>query len=523
VAIFGLRGLTNGGARWVVAPMLAVLTVAVLGGFSSAANAATPAVSVTGVGTTSPVLRQAGSGWQTTVLVTDTGADTGCVQGTAVQYWLATRPYGVIMQQGVPGRPGTVAGTAPDANACEVTITFSNVAHVPTTAALIVDQSGASTAVTLTVSRDVTLGSYLLFPASAGGILVVIYLLSLLFLVTYDWQGNRYHLFRRAWWKQPIAGSGAWSSGDSWATNITTGLVVVTTFLAATTASSALFPGVALDRFAMVNIVAGVFVVAAPVVFGILYAFFTGRYPGPSADSSVRVPPEKRVILRVPSGAAVTTMKTASSGLTGEAATENDAGPYQIPPGSVISIMTPTPTAGVKTIAFSGTSDIGVLPGATVGAGAEPPGKWAPADLPVLPALPVSTRGGLKITVTGTADVYLPEKSVITGPRRKDGRPVSADGRWLLLPQGSTLIIGSLGVMIAANIFTLFGIGAELGIAFVLTDFSEATGGWSNFIYAGLAALTSLVFWYAVSATRAMARPQPGSSLSAEAGTSFTL
>jgi hypothetical protein len=107
---------------------------------------------------------------------------------------------------------------------------------------------------------------------------------------TYDWQGSRYHLFRRAWWKQPISGSGAWSSGDSWATNITTGLVVVTTCLAATTASSTLFPGVALDRFAMVNIVAGVFVVAAPVVFGILYAFFTGRYPGPSADSSVRVP-----------------------------------------------------------------------------------------------------------------------------------------------------------------------------------------------------------------------------------------
>jgi len=511
MAIFGLRGLTNGGARWVVAQMLAVLavlTVAVLG-FSSAANAATPAVSVTGVGTTSPVLRQAGSRWRTTVLVTDSGANTGCVPGTAVQYWLATRPYGVIMQQGVPGKPGTVAGTDPDANACEVTITFSNVAHVPTTAALIVDQSGASTDVTLTVSRDVTLGSYLLFPACAGGILVVIYLLSLLSLVTYDWQGRGHCLFSRAWWKQPIAGSGAWSSGDSWATNITTGLVVVTTFLAATTASSALFPGVALDRFAMVNIVAGVFVVAAPVVFGILYAFFTGRYPGPSADSSVRLPPGKRVILRVPSGATVTA---------------KDAGPYQIPPGSVISIMppTPTPAAGLKTIAFSGTSDVGVLPNAIVTTGAEPPGEWAPADLPVL-LVSVDSQDGLKITVTGTADVYLPEESVITGPRRNDGRPVSASGRWLLLPQGSTLIIGRLGVMIAANIFTLFGIGAELGIAFVLTGLSEATGVWTNFIYAGLAALTFLVFWYAVSATRAMASPQPGSSLSAEAGTSFTL
>lgn len=146
--------------------------MAVLCGLSTAANAATPAVSVTGAGATSPVLRQTGAAWQTTVLVTDSGADTGCVQGTAVQYWLATRPYGVIMQPGVPGKPGTVG----------------------------------------------------VHGRHADG--------------TYDWQGSRYHLFRRAWWKQPISGSGAWSSGDSWATNITTGLVVVTTCLAATTASS---------------------------------------------------------------------------------------------------------------------------------------------------------------------------------------------------------------------------------------------------------------------------------------------
>ena len=526
-----LRGLAAGVLRWAVVPLLAAIF---LGGASTRAAAATPSVSVTGVGTASPVLRQVGPATSaTTVLVTD--ADSSCVQATTAQYWLATRPYGVLSGAGVPGPTGTVAGTGPDGSACEVTVTFSKLAQVPTSAALVIDQSGASASVSLTVSRDVTLASYLGEPAIAGGIAVGLYVLLLLFVTIYDWQGGKHYLVDKAWWRHPVIGSGAWTAGDSWATNISTGLVVVGTFLAATTATNSLFPGVALDRFTIVNVVAGVFVVAAPVLFAILYAFFTNRDPGPSADSVVKVPPTEQVVLRVPSGATMTmvALTTVRGGLA--PGPVNAGSSYQIAPGSVIAITpaaaedsaaedstaedsTAEATAGVKIIAFSGTSDLGVLPGTTVHIGTERAYPVVAGDLPVS----ISATGGAKITVTGTADVNLPAHAIISGPRRADNLQSRTD-RWLLLPQGSSVIVGRLGIMVAVNILTMFGIGAELGIAFVLAGFSSATGGWANGIYAGLAALAGLVLWYAISATRAMANPQPGSSLSAQAGTSFTL
>jgi len=42
-------------------------------------------------------------------------------------------------------------------------------------------------------------------------------------------------------------------------------------------------------------------------------------------------------------------------------------------------------------------------------------------------------------------------------------------------------------------------------------------------MFCGIAVVAILVFVYAKTATRTMADPQPGSSLSAQAGTSFTL
>jgi hypothetical protein len=541
MSVFGMfrgsafRGLMRKGARWCAVPVLAVVLLGVIG---SQASAAPGSAGVTGVGATSAVLREAGSTWVTTVLVTGTAS--GCAQAKAADYWLATTPYGA---PGVPGPTGTVTGTVPggSADACEVTVTFSGLAQVPTTAALVVDQGGASTSVALTVSRDVTLTSYLGVPAVAGGIAVLLYLLSLFFVITYDWQDGEHRPlaadwlahprkpFDPAWWEHSVPGSGAWTAGDSWATNISTGLVVVSTFLAATTASSSLFPGVALDRFAIVNIVAGVFALAAPVVFGILYAYLTGRDPGPSADSVVRVPKLGKVVLRMPSGGtlAPVVLTTVSGAPAGALTPVNAGSAYPVAPGSVISISPPAPAEGAKAdpvaIAFSGTSDIGVMSGATVDIVPEP----VPFDAGKVPAssppFSLDRANGAKITVTGTGAVYLPQGSVVTGPRRRDGLPSRA-GRWLLVPQGSTVIVGTMGVIVAANVLTMFGIGAELGIAFVLAGFSDAGSGWSGGgIYAGLAALAVVVLCYAVSATRAMANPQPGSALSAQAGTSFTL
>jgi hypothetical protein len=95
--------------------------------------------------------------------------------------------------------------------------------------------------------------------------------------------------------------------------------------------------------------------------------------------------------------------------------------------------------------------------------------------------------------------------------------------RQFLAPQGTNLIVASLGIILSVNILTMFGIGAELGIAGVLAGFSPANASDLGFITAALAVIAIVVILYAGTATRAMADPQPGSSISSQAGTSFTL
>lgn len=133
----------------------------------------------------------------------------------------------------------------------------------------------------------------------------------------------------------------------------------------------------------------------------------------------------------------------------------------------------------------------------------------------------VEAPGGAKITVTGTADVSFPAGTAITAPRRRDF--TVPHERHFLEPQGSNVLVASMGMLLLANIVTTFGIGAELGVAFSLAYYSEVGGLWRGLIFAGLGAVLALLITYALTATDAMADPQPGSSISAQPGTSFTL
>lgn len=133
----------------------------------------------------------------------------------------------------------------------------------------------------------------------------------------------------------------------------------------------------------------------------------------------------------------------------------------------------------------------------------------------------VDTAGGAKISVVGAADVTLPPASVIAAPRRHEYK--LRQPRTLLLPQGNNVIVATIGMLLTVGAFTMFGIGAELGTAVTLAYYSEATQFWRVITFSVIAAVSILVFWYAKTAIRAMADPQPGSSISAAAGTSFTL
>jgi hypothetical protein len=519
-------------------------------------------------------------------------------------------------------------------------------------AAPLLAAAGAGTGTTS--YRQIWVFYYLGIPALAGfGITVLCLWLSVVLVHRQDRGQANNRQSTRDWLERPILGSGAWTASDSWATNISTGFVVVGTFIAATASPSGLFPGIALDRFAFANLAAGFFVAAAPVLFGILYSRFTAKNPGLTADATVGLLGLRVATIDVPSGATVTlAADSAIHDDTPRWAVLRAGGAYQIPQGAKIRVVAgvqaaaqrcvteagasikaaaphasataiqaateglrlaieralaravagPTdpddgPAAGeipgritaainggdvqaaakeavlaaharaadvvngltgrtacrvaqivrdlnqaagkitietqrkFPSMAYAGAADIGVLPGSIVVLSGCP-GQWTvaqadvlrpvpPADTPFEQPVLIHAPGGVKVTVTGAADVTLGKGAVISAPRRAD-YPLPKT-RQLLAPQGTNLIVANLGMILAVNVLTMFGIGAELGIAGVLAAFSVADGVGKGLLFAALGVVAVYAIWYAATATRTMADPQPGSSISAQAGTSFTL
>ena len=209
-------------------------------------------------------------------------------------------------------------------------------------------------AASATAPPNVTLFDYLGIPAITGaGITLLSFLLSVWLIRRNDSKAGQGMPSWTDWLQRPILGAGAWTSNDSWATNISTGFVVVAAVISATTTTT-LFPGVTLDRFSLVNLAAGFFVAAAPVLFGILYARFTTRNPGLTADATVKVPGLRPAAINAPSGASITVV-TDTTMADGSAhwVTVRGGGSYQIPPGTAIKVLTGV-TAAAKTCVDAG-------------------------------------------------------------------------------------------------------------------------------------------------------------------------
>ena len=274
-------------------------TVATYSTTSHSQPFADPGPTLSPSGTTG-TLTQAGPGaWQVRVLLEDSSKKCAGAAGEkagekqSVAYRLQFTIPGGAASTPIYGKAASVPlqSPLPTGSSCEITIKFTGLNQVPTMATLDLDQGGASSAITLTVSRTVTLYYYLGIPAIVGGIMVIIMLLAALrYVRVYTVGGSRLRWWDRAFWVRPLSATGAWSLNDSWATNITTVITLLATILGATTASSALFPGVALDRFVIVNIVAGGIVAVAPLAFGVFYAGWTRNNPGVMADASLVLP-----------------------------------------------------------------------------------------------------------------------------------------------------------------------------------------------------------------------------------------
>lgn len=271
---------------------------------AATSSANPPAIPAPSPGGTSSVLRQAGPRWQTTVIVNYPG--TSCPPLSA--YALEASPPQEVM---APSPNLSHAGTN-RRGACKVALTFGSLPQVPSSASLAVTVAGTTTTVPLTVVRQVSLLEYVWIPVFSGlGLAALLWLSAVTFVRVYprdpDKDGQRSRItpfrpeiwpFRPEFWRYTITASGAWTVNDSWATNVTTVTAVIATALGATSAADALFPGVQLDRFAILNIFAAGIAASAPLVFAVLYARWTARNPGPTADATIVPPPMLRLTER---------------------------------------------------------------------------------------------------------------------------------------------------------------------------------------------------------------------------------
>lgn len=228
--------------------------------------------------------------------------------------------------------------------------------------------------------------------------------------------------------------------------------------------------------------------------------------------------------VRVPSGATITfpwgaTACASALGNNGTQPVHVDSGcTVQIPPDSDIRIL------GAY-VTLPGTPDI-LARGDCILVIRNDTGALTAGATSLMFPVRVTVRSGAKITVTGVGQFSLPKKAVtVTAPRRKTFDLPDASARLpMRIPQGTNTLVGTLRTVVAAAAFTTFSVGAQLGIATLLTTYlagASAVGLSLTWVISVAIGLFSA--WYGVTAIRSLADPQPGSSMSSTAGTSFTL
>lgn len=312
-----------------------------------------PTLPTLAVTSPAPVLSQAaGDTWQTTVLVT--GADGNCPLAKS-DYALQVSPVSPVILVKVTrvaaGPRGPAAGTPPaQARSCQVRLAFSGLRQVPSAATLVLDGSSSAA---LTVLRQVTFFYYLGVPAIVGAAMaVLLLLLALVFVPVYDRDGvlqrplARRTPGRETFWTHLVFASGAWTANDSWATNIAALGTVIATAVGLISATDPLFPGVVLDRFVILNALAGGIVVAAPLVLAIRYARWLRRQPGATDEAALSLRPVAPAEVRLPVATAVLAAPTRVARQHGGLLAELPAGTLlALPAGSTALVPGDTPVA----------------------------------------------------------------------------------------------------------------------------------------------------------------------------------
>jgi hypothetical protein len=458
-----------------------------------------------------------------------------------------------------------------------------NATLVVTPSAAALGAGGDPVDVALTVRRDVSTMQYLWIPVGCGvGLALVLILLTMLIGVPRP-DGTTAHTHRSKFWRMPLYASSAWTFGDSWVTNITAVGTLIGTLLTASSGVASLLPGVDLPRFALLLAMAGGFAVIAPVIFGLLNYRFSRQDPQGAGIVAIRLPqPGGDVRVRMNVGGSVAVPGGAT--LDGDRML-NPGTTLDIPVGTVVTVSA---TDGDEILVLKASNEIVVpptlrvtltpaviAPSSAVQAAAVPQpaaasrpadSGWASrlmafvrsddteddkktaTDTPAPPAThqppaPPSVTSltmteGATLSFVGRAEVTLPAGSTV-GAVGEMAVPVSDQHPTALPPDPHSVplsgpqtiilpfageVVSQMSSMLLASCFTMFGIGANLGIVgwVIGYDLSAAPPG-AHIAVVTFSALAALIIaLYGVYAIRALADTRDGSVLSGR-GASFIL
>jgi hypothetical protein len=520
---------------------------------AGAAAPAVPAVAATAPApvalATSPVLNQQASGTWTTTLYLNTASLCPAPSFRLV----TTTPAHDDPVTASPKLPACnpAAPASPADPVTGVQLSFKPLAAVPVAATVAITpaQPGvAALSVPVTVHRQVTWDQYAWIPLWSGLGLALLLVLTMLGLrlpdPDADAAAGRARPARMSWkgfWSRPLYAAAAWTFSGSWTTNVTAAGTVIAATLTATGTVAELLPGVELGRFSLLIAVAGGITVAAPLVFGMLNYRFARVDPTTAGVSVITLPAgEPLADIIVPAGATITVpggadisaedLPAATTATLGLGAT------LAVPPGTVITVSTPSGAHSGPALAVPGTSDIAVFggqqlwvsEGAAVAAASITIGGGHPGDRTLTPGQRIAVPGGAKISFTGRASLRLPEGAQVAAAgtvqdKRSRSSPRLRAPTAYPLPHTSQVVASTMTAMLVASFLTLFGTGAELGILGVLSYLSSAAAGLRVLCVAVTAAAAAIVWFYSVVSIRALADPRPGDAMNASGGTAFML
>jgi hypothetical protein len=402
-------------------------------------------------------------------------------------------------------------------------------------------------------SQSVPVAAYLWIPIAVGaGLVVLLVLVTGLIGVPYvdrkvvpsadpkmqpTMVAQTAGLLSGPFWKARFYASAAWTFSDSWATNITALATALAAIVASGTVLTSIFPNIDLNPFILMNLACGAIVAAGPVLFAITNVVVMRGNPVLPVDASLTLQGEATISL--PSGASIAlpgggAVKNAADG--SEKARIKPGGTIPVPPGSAITVK---PGA---TMALPSSTAVTINPGATLAISAATEiaaSNLAPPQAPrtggyerILDLRPradphvtagdlVTVTEGAVATVTGVADIVLAGATMMAPGR---GGMALKPGTTLTVPAGPNVMAAGMGSVLSAAAFTIFGIGAELGLLAVLAAHYSTAGHAGRVAAVVISAVVAAgLVLYGATGIRSLADPTPGSSLSSGARTSFTL